>query len=125
MQLEWKDSYVVGHADIDSQHHELFRIVAMLVSSATHEKRVAVARSLFDHTRNHFTHEESLMRSVHFPEIDAHIAEHKVLIRRLDGLTQDIAAGALRDSDLEVFVSELLVTHMTLHDAKLSAYFKS
>jgi hemerythrin len=125
MTLEWKDSYRVGHADIDTQHYELFRLAAMLFTCETHEMRLVHANSLSDHTRNHFTHEESLMRSLHFPEIDAHIAEHKLLLLRLDEIARDIAAGVLKGNDLEVFVSDWLVTHMTTSDVKLSSYVKS
>ncbi len=125
MNLEWKDFYRVGHADIDTQHYELFRLAALLFSCETLEMRLAYAKSLSDHTRNHFTHEESLMRSLHFPEIDAHIAEHKLLLMRLDEIARDIAAGILKGNDLEVFVSDWLVTHMTTSDAKLSSYVKS
>ena len=125
MPLEWKDSYRVGHADIDTQHHELFRLATMLISSETHDERIAYTNGLYDHTRNHFTHEEGIMRSVHFPEIDAHMSEHKGLLLRLDVIAKDIAAGTLAGNELEVFVADWLVTHMTTFDAKLSSYVKS
>ncbi len=125
MSLEWQDIYRVGHTDIDSQHQGMFRLTSTLIAASTREGRIMCAKRLYDHTRDHFVHEESLMRSLHYPEIDDHIAEHQALVLKLEAITQELARGTLQPGELERFITDWLVIHMTTLDAKLSIYLRS
>jgi len=125
MPLEWKDTYRVGHADIDAQHQELLRRVVKLIAACTLESRVDCANSLNDHTREHFMHEESLMRSLHFPGIENHIDDHKNLLSKLELIASQIAEETLEHGELEVFITDWMLTHMVTFDAQLSVYMTS
>ena len=125
MHLEWKDTYLIGHADIDAQHQELFKRAQDLLSATSPDGQTLSAMRLYQYTRGHFAHEEGLMRSLNYPDINTHIRQHNDLLERLTAISQDIAGGTLKKPDLEQFVTFWLLTHMATYDTLLAAYVRS
>jgi hemerythrin len=122
MGLEWKDVYEIGHAEIDDQHEELFGRVNDFLMAADTTSLTISALEMYRYTRNHFGHEEDLMRQIRYPATATHIERHNHLISRLNEVSRDIAKGTLDLKDLEVFLSDWLLVHISVYDKKLAAY---
>jgi hemerythrin-like metal-binding protein len=75
--VEWNDSYKIGEASIDEQHHELFMRAADIIAAVNHESQMLSALRLYQYTRTHFSHEEELMRRCNYPDIAAHLLQHE------------------------------------------------
>jgi hemerythrin len=83
MLIEWSDSHRVGDAEMDEQHQVLFSRVNMFLNAADTISQTKYLIDLFKFTRLHFSHEENLMRKVHYPDISLHLKEHTELVDRL------------------------------------------
>ena len=76
----------IGIAEIDFQHRELHVLLERLRTSTDKHYDYAtnvILAELTIQTRIHFAVEESLMRLLSYPAVDAHIAEHRYLTTQL------------------------------------------
>lgn len=125
MSLEWKDGYKIGHEEIDAQHQHLFKLVNTVLVAKDKVTLTACAMALFQYTREHFAHEEQLMKRLNYPAMAAHQAQHNSLISRLSEVSARIANGTLDHAVLEAFLSDWLLNHIATSDFKLAAYVQT
>ena len=124
MSLEWNDAYKIGNAEIDAQHQELFRLAKKFLKAKDKGSLSVGAMSLFKYTREHFQHEESLMKKLGYPGMKGHIAQHSELISRLSSVAKDISNETVNFQELENFMSSWLNDHIATSDKQLAAYVK-
>lgn len=90
MSITWDPSLVVGNAEIDAQHQELFRRLDALVESIrSGRSRDEVGNTLAflrEYARNHFAAEERLMAERGYPGLGDHRAEHETFAAELVAL---------------------------------------
>lgn len=122
MTIEWNDRYKIGHADIDAQHQELFRLANQFFAACDKAGLTQGAMSFFKYTREHFAHEEQLMAELHYPDRQAHVDQHNDLISALGTIATSIAKNTLDKADLESFLSGWLSNHIGASDASLAAF---
>lgn len=120
--LEWKDSYTVGDPAIDEQHRELFTRAAYVLAATSHEGQVISAMRLFQYMRTHLSHEEEMMRQLHYPDIETHTQEHHALLARLNTISLKIANENLVMADLEEFLGDRFLRHMETADSDLARF---
>jgi hemerythrin len=123
--MAWDDSYKVGVPAIDEQHRELLMRASDVIAATTREGQTLSTIRLYQYTRTHFSHEEDLMRSLGYPDIDEHIEQHEALISQLNQFSQNIAKNNLIKADLEEFISLWFLTHIATFDTRLAAFLKS
>lgn len=80
-QIVWKDSYIMGVDFIDREHKELFARINKLIRLSENEEKSEWAcregvKYIKHHTEEHFEHEESYMRSIHYEQYDIHKRLH-------------------------------------------------
>ena len=124
MPLSWTDDLLVGHQEIDAQHVELFDLVVALVYARSPESRVLVAKSLYDHSREHFKFEEGLMDGIGYPEAERHKVQHSALLKRLTEIAHRISDRSLDIASLQQFIEDWLINHIVTDDADLAAYLR-
>jgi hemerythrin len=122
MSLEWMDGYKIGHDEIDAQHQELFRLANKFLNATDKVTLTECAMGLFLYTRTHFDHEEQLMKSIGYPAIEMHLAQHTELISLLNDVASNIEDESMDMQDLEFFLSAWLIGHIGSSDTKLAAY---
>lgn len=123
--LEWKDSYTIGDPAIDEQHRELFKRAVDVLAATSHEGQVISAMRLFQYMRTHLSHEEELMRKLHYPDVEPHTREHEALIARLDAISFKIANENLVMAELEEFLGDRFLQHMETADTDLARFAKA
>ena len=124
MTITWGDAYKIGDAEIDAQHEELFGLINKFLAATDRQELTMGAMTLFKYTREHFTHEESLMRRIGYPAISAHVEQHNELISRLNAVAQTIANETFKKSELEAFLRDWLLHHVGTSDAKLAKFIE-
>jgi hemerythrin len=77
---------------------------------------------LFKFTRLHFSHEEDLMRRVHYPESALHLKEHTELVNRLSAFADSVANNTFAKEVWGSFLAEWLISHIESSDAKLADF---
>jgi hemerythrin len=94
--LEWKDEYALGIPELDQQHKRIFEgFVALAELGVSRHDRWLVDSSIVQivaQLKQHFALEESLMRIIGYPRLEAHIEEHRLF----DAQIQDLAQKSLR-----------------------------
>jgi len=83
----WKEKFRTGIDNIDAQHKELFDKTGVLLRGANEcvesNRDICISTILFlkGYAINHFSDEEKYLKSVNYPDIDDHIAQHKKFIQ--------------------------------------------
>lgn len=123
----------IGIASLDAQHEALFECINKFIrlylkgepERGEVEKQFA---ALVDYTVTHFDDEEFFMRSIDYPELANHAAQHQALRDVVDSFSTRLET----EKDLHTFcgeVIELLKTWLNKHictlDAKIAVYYQS
>jgi len=122
MKLEWNDSYKVGDATIDAEHVQAFELANRFMEAKDQAEQTVVAMQLYKHTREHFKHEEALMREVRFPGVKGHTEGHNQLISRLNAISQSIAQGDVNKQALIDLMNDWATLHIVKDDAQLANF---
>lgn len=81
--LEFKDSFRIDGAEIDSQHKMLFDLINE-IATAMENREIgrchALARQFIDAAKAHFTWEEQYLQSQGFPHVDDHARYHDAMV---------------------------------------------
>jgi hemerythrin len=125
MPVPWTDALKVGDTEIDAQHEELFRQVNLLLEMTDTICLTKCVIKLFRHTREHFSHEEDVMRRIRYPDIRRHLNAHNQLLTQLNKLTESIASEMFVKNDWQVFFQAWLINHIESADRKLLHYISS
>ena len=124
MLIEWNAKHRIGHTKIDAEHQELFRLANMFLTASTSQLLNESADVFSVYTRQHFSHEESLMRQLRYPAAAIHFSEHVSLLNTLDKIMDAIDEEVLSKAELEDFVGYWLVKHIATFDAPLGVYVR-
>lgn len=119
MAIKWRDSYSLGDTEIDEQHQMLFVLVNALLAATEKSDLTEAVANLFKHTRDHFAHEETIMRRTDYPGLQAHVEQHNTLLSKLSNASELIANYTLTMANLESFLAAWLLNHMETLDAPL------
>ena len=129
--LMWSDRMSVGVEAIDQQHQALFALynrLLVVLSSGVANKVFGlsddVMQGLADYVCLHFAYEEDLMAKAAYPDLEAHKAQHRLYIEKI----QDAQARLDRHSppedweDLCIFLADWLKSHVLGDDRKYIPY---
>jgi hemerythrin-like metal-binding protein len=122
MNLEWNDSYRVGDALMDAQHQHFFTLGNAFMAAQDKAELTRCAMQLYRHTREHFGHEEQLMRKLNYPGLGKHVDWHNGMISRLNALSRTIQNDTLNKQDLVDLTEDWALNHIPVHDAMLHYY---
>jgi hemerythrin len=103
----------------------LFKLVNTVLAAKDKGALTSCAMALFQYTREHFAHEEQLMKRLNYPAMAEHQTQHDNLISRLSEVSARIANDTLNHLVLEAFLSDWLLNHIATSDVKLAAYIQA
>jgi hemerythrin len=125
MGIEWKDAYKIGDPEIDAQHQAWFGKINDFLSASDKESLTICEMKMYQYTRVHFKHEETLMRSIDYPGLSDHISKHNELLSHLNGLSDQIANDTLDLVKWRNFLSAWLLNHIAVTDKALAKFVAS
>ena len=118
-------NFEIGIAELDAQHKRLHGLLERLrdaVGKHYGYATTAILDELTIETRIHFAVEESLMRMLSFPDVEAHVAEHQTLRDQLEKFrkrAQDFDVA----EDLAAFILQWLNDHVDRFDREFVDHF--
>ncbi|MEH6472157.1 MAG: bacteriohemerythrin [Halopseudomonas sp.] len=125
--LNWSEDYRLGHARIDAQHQQLFKLLREMEQSIEQCRGNETARkgllALVDYSRYHFDAEEGHMRRLGYPGLAAHQQEHKGIINEIEHLLDE--GKPVLTVELVYFVRRWLADHIINSDMKIRDYQKT
>lgn len=127
---EMKPEYYTGVDFIDQEHTRLFELAeethellydSLLVDKS--DKIVELISELINYTRTHFTHEEEYQKSIHYPYIAQHAAQHRQFEDRLAAIDLSSISDDYEEQDETVqeildFLVDWLINHIMRVDMK-------
>jgi hemerythrin len=124
MLIEWNAKHKIGHARIDAEHQELFRLANKFLTARSQQSLYDTSDVFNAYTRQHFSHEESLMLQLRYPAAATHLREHLSLLDTLDKIMDATDEEVLSKAELEDFVGYWLVKHIATFDAPLAVFVR-
>ena len=130
--MDWNESFSVKIKEIDNQHSLLIDRINDVYRSIMLEKGDTVIKktldNLVDYTKTHFSWEENMFVGKGYPDSEAHIARHKVLIQKVKDLCdQFISSGGdmTVGNELLRFLKDWLTKHIRGVDQQYSDFMNS
>jgi hemerythrin len=126
----WSQENEVFLPQIDAEHRDLFRVAEGL-QQAIDGKAVAAdvnvhLHGLIAHAEEHFSHEESLMKSVKYASFGWHRQQHDTARRRLQLLAPLVETGDSGAAELLMaFLEGWLQDHTSLTDRMMAAHVRN
>lgn len=125
--VEWRDEYSVGIESIDNDHKRLLNLINQLQTAVHYQTGEQFERealdAVVDYTRGHFQREEELMESHDYPELEAHRAEHRQMIERVDGMLEEYRRNPQSGlEDAVQYLKNWLIHHINGTDQAYSGY---
>lgn len=125
--IKWTNEYSVNMPELDKEHQFLFSALndfyEGLKQGASKENLNKLVDNLVHYTQLHFKHEEEIMRSVNFPEIDQHIKEHQEFLEKAMQFSNKFKTGKMIISvEVTNFIKDWIATHILNEDKKYRSY---
>lgn len=132
MGISWRDSLATGVEVIDNQHRELLlrfdRLLTACQTGGGAEELKKLQAFLEEYVHTHFNDEEALQRQYHYPDYEAHRAEHLSFIREINKLKLEVEQEGVSTHNVVETNSMLLkwlINHISIVDTRLGAFLKS
>lgn len=124
MDIRWDPRYAIGDALIDAEHQALVELAREFAAATAQKDLQRLTMQLYKYTREHFAHEEALMREINYPYYNAHADQHNTMLTRLNDVSARIAKNEHHREAIEAWISEWVVQHIARADAMLIGYVK-
>jgi hemerythrin-like metal-binding protein len=126
--IVWSANISTGRADIDDEHKKIIEFLKLLGSASSDEyEKLAVSEvidGLKEYVKIHFAHEELLMDSFEYDEIENHKKIHAEFIKKLDKLDINSLRKEGGGERLFVLIYNWLVSHIIGIDRVMIAKMK-
>lgn len=127
----WRPSMMLNYPPLDDEHKGFLTVVnqAFLAAQVDDFPMIEkVFEKCYAYARNHFSHEESIMERIQFPDIENHMKSHQVFIHNVSEMRQqyDVAPNAEEKRKiakaLANFLNVWLLGHIMSRDKILKPY---
>ncbi|MBF0375374.1 MAG: hemerythrin family protein [Alphaproteobacteria bacterium] len=129
-EIRWRDEYSVDIVSIDQQHQGLTSEFLALMDLLRGDAPVADKLDAFDRftvlVRDHFRHEENIMRNIGFRRFDAHKQQHDSLLADVGSFRANLG-GMLEHRDIEAvheYMTYWLLRHMATEDSRIMSHMR-
>jgi len=128
--LEWKSIWNCGHQVIDQQHRDLLDLANSLIDlSLTDfetENIILKFQQLIESISRHFADEENVLALAGFPDAKHHSDQHRILARKVNRLSKNLAQSEVKPSVFFTFlVEEVIVGHLLTEDVLYFPYIRN
>jgi len=130
LKIIWTERFSVGDALLDAQHQKL--LIILQRASECMEDDSPRGRSLFHsilndvcvYTATHFRTEEALLSQCHYPELEAHKAEHVAFLAQITELAFVASQGVVLKADLHRSLFLWVSHHILESDMEYRPYLE-
>ena len=127
--IKWDDHYLIGVQRIDFEHHIFLDLINSFNTARLDGENIGTLINILEelalYAKFHFKSEENMMKRIHYPELVEHQKLHYQLIDELGMKMFGIQTKLYSPKDVEEFLVNWFVNHVTHEDTKISAFIKS
>ena len=127
VQLKWTVSHAVFLPEIDDEHKEIFQALADLRDAHAGAGDVpACMTRLVDAVKDHFAHEERLMRAARYGSARWHRQQHAAARRQVEQFAA-LIAGERPEAVMRLvgYLAEWLNSHARLADRMMASFLRN
>ena len=124
----WTLKLEVGIPEVDKEHQALFdefnQLIRQINAQVSTNEIAQLFQNLINHTAEHFSHEEALMKDIKYPLYHGHCEIHKKLLHDAHEVARDIQRSN-DELDPTPYISclqALIIDHIIIHDSKILKY---
>ncbi|MDH3714546.1 MAG: bacteriohemerythrin [Gammaproteobacteria bacterium] len=126
--MHWSPNLSVGIEFMDTEHEQLMGAINELheqLSSGQQERLAATLNELLRQTREHFEHEESIMRKHDYRHFEQHKRLHDALLEELEEFRDRTGKqGKHPGTELSDFLKDWLLEHILESDKHLGGFLE-
>lgn len=123
IRIEWQKTWESGHVEIDREHRELVELCNRLIDDsllhAGAERMKQQYQGLLDHLNQHFDHEERILNTLGYLQLEAHHVAHETLQQQFNELLTHFDSGEV---DLTVVfnlvMGRIIIGHLLTEDMR-------
>ncbi|WP_319584475.1 bacteriohemerythrin [uncultured Pseudodesulfovibrio sp.] len=118
--IQWDEAMSVGMDELDEQHRELIDLLNESYDAIQrHDETLMVLLidKMRDYSMVHFQAEEAVLRSLGYPDIEAHTKQHRIYADKVDEFRRDMLVRT-NLSQVFIFLSRWLTNHIMHEDRK-------
>ena len=124
---QWTTALSVGDDAIDDDHKDLFKLVHEFEVADLTDHSVSEALSHLEHyAEGHFAREEEHMRKMGYPDLEAHIQEHKMFVEWVDTVRHAYARSPASiyyvGEQVNAFLNRWLTDHIMNVDKRYAEF---
>ena len=130
-QLEWRKQLELNYPPLDDEHKAFLAVVnkaRKAVEDADFTVVDMIFEACYDYARNHFSHEESIMERISFPDLPAHMKSHRMFIKHISEMRQLYMVAPSDKEKLDIatkmanFLQVWLLGHILSRDKIIKPY---
>ena len=128
--VEWDDSLLIGHDDMDDDHKQLLTMLddygKAIENGSIEEQAGELLEALIHYTGEHFRREEALMRACDYPGYSNHHQVHEMLLKMATDLLKvyQQSVDIFDHKSTLSFLRHWLIGHIASMDMPLGRYIK-
>ena len=128
--MTWKDAWLTGIREVDTQHKQLVRLLNDLHQAMSpgqcKDALGTILGSLVSYTQVHFAAEERLLRKNGYPDFVSHKQEHDRLTAKVLQFQHDFNAGGIvLTYEILNFLRDWLQGHILGTDKKYAPFLQA
>jgi hemerythrin len=129
--IEWTQLSSVGNELLDTEHrhlveliNDLYEIVSLALSAGRLEPASRILEEILSYTDYHFRDEERLLVASSYPDIDAHLSQHRELRAETWELHKGFSRSPTRSEAVDIlkFLRAWWMSHINRIDAAYAAH---
>lgn len=125
--LQWTENLSVGISRMDDHHKKLVDLINQVFDAMSGDAAStvdSVLADLLDYTRYHFAEEEKLLTACSYPDLEAHQAVHRSMVKEVLDMRQRHLAdpASVTASETLDFLSKWLMRHIIGKDLRYRPY---
>ena len=128
--LQWQDKWSIDIVSIDQEHKLLFKLFNDLLKALDENRSLSEINTrykhLLDHTREHFSHEELVMRNIGYGKYRDHKMAHDAILERVDDVAPSLT-GEMSPEAVDALCQELnkaLLHHIREFDIGIKSHLQ-
>ncbi|WP_419796983.1 MAG: bacteriohemerythrin [Terasakiella sp.] len=129
--FSWSDDLSCGNEKVDEDHRFLLELINELYTEIKNDDDEHTIEDTFhkmqDYTKHHFADEEAIMQKTGYPDLEAHAAEHKQFMERLDTSFNLYMKAPNKHASIELIgiLASLWQKHVGSTDKAFASFLKS
>ena len=126
--IEWDDTYSVGNAVIDTQHHKFLalchRCDELIVTNGliANDQLHILLNEMSEYVKVHLNYEESLLRQYGYPKLAEHVAEHQQFSEQLTEIQLKATSGLEVKDEVRQMLQKWWAHHVLDVDMQYRSY---